>query len=337
MILGALTGCTVIHSSTIKPGSTSGPNLTQSLSQEPQVNLRKQFAESPQDTNNYWNQDRLNNARPIGETGGGGSSTAVPDEATNEKIDPTTGPIVNATTLKPVTDGQVWSKVGLSGRTNGRLYFEVSGQTASCSATVVNSLSHSLVATAGHCVINVEGSGEWADHFMFVPADANMATSAPFGKWFATEAYAPQKFQKEARASSSGEAHGDAWSNDFAFLRMAPNNGIRIQDALGGQGIFFGQPQNLTVIGYPAEQPFDGKSERFCAADAATTGLFNDYEISCTMNQGASGGAWLTNFDSKTGAGYLVSVTSVGGEGMMNGAHLGKIAANLYHQADTGS
>jgi hypothetical protein len=93
------------------------------------------------------------------------------------------------------------------------------------------------------------------------------------------------------------------------------------------------------VHGYPAEEPFDGETQRLCQgvpflghdpssfASAGPLNLAND----CDVTGGASGGGWMIRGDTT-----LNSVTSYGyfdNESPVFGPYFGKEAARLYQRA----
>jgi hypothetical protein len=340
-LLGLLvTSCTtrVGGSPVAASGSYSGDPLA-SLANQKDVGLRKKFNASPKSVNDYWSSSAIKNAKPRSNAPGQTNSGAPTDGATGIAIPPSDGPIgeVAADSNGTSAAGAPWTKAGLSGSTNGRLYFVSNNEPYVCSATVVNSSSGDIVATAGHCVWDTETGTGFAKDFLFIPADADNGTVAPFGRWTALSVDLSPQFSATARETSQGST-GDGWAFDIAFLKMAPLNGKSIQSVTGGQGIAFGIPvEGITAIGYPSAPPFDGTVERYCSSATWQPGDFGDYEINCNMTPGCSGGSWLTRFDPTRGAGYLVSVTSVGGGGVLNGAQLGQAAYTLYQHAIAGT
>jgi hypothetical protein len=210
-------------------------------------------------------------------------------------------------------------------RVHGRVFFTYPGQgDFACSGTAVSSPSRSLVISAGHCA---HSFGEWATNWVFVPGYRNGA--APYGKWHATRLAAPPPW-----------VSSESSSYDLSAETVARNPaGRTLEDVVGARGIGFGQPRDQVyeAYGYPAEPPFDG--ERLFACRSEWQG--NDPEsgnpktmgITCDMNQGASGGGWVSN-------GLLLSVTSycngvvllcVGGT--LYGPYLGAGAQKLYEGA----
>jgi V8-like Glu-specific endopeptidase len=228
-------------------------------------------------------------------------------------------------------------QTGLNHGTTGRLYMakETSQGTVNsvCSATVIASATHDLIATAAHCVWDTRDPGP-RTALWFVPGDENQADVAPWGVWTASQFYIRQEFEDGAFASDQGVS-GEGWVYDYAFVRLAANDsGEKIEDAVGAQGIAFGIPaSNLTVFGYPSVEPFDGLSERYCSSGEWDRYSFGGYSISCTMTPGCSGGGWLTRYDPDRGAGYLVGVTSTGTDVILNAVTLGREALELFELA----
>jgi V8-like Glu-specific endopeptidase len=294
----------------------------------------------PGATNDFWDDNASNASAPEYEPPPEGEE-ALTDTPTGVLVDPTTGPVeaVDPESLQDSSAGNPFAAPGLSGQVHGRLYGAFDDQTAYvCSATVVTSAGKNMVATAAHCVYDAFGK-RYAQKLQFVPADRNQMEETPYGIWYANKIFAPTEFIEQAEADASGRTAGNGWYYDFAFLSMDPNeDGQQIQDVTGGQGISFGgELDGVLSIGYPAAPPFDGLSQRYCSASNVADRYTNDYVLNCDMTGGCSGGAWLTKFDSTTGAGYLIGSNSRGGGGQMLSAALGEVALALYNQAGGGA
>ncbi|GAB3157947.1 hypothetical protein GCM10027290_60170 [Micromonospora sonneratiae] len=312
------------------------PDLANEVAGVERVDLRKDFADSPQSVNDYWTKDRTDEAEAPPLPKPDGNTTGTEEEAVSVTIHPTTGALdqVPPSANGDHNGGQRWSKAGLSGRTVGRLYFTLGGRPYVCSAAVVNSKSGRIVATAGHCLFGTGERREWVRQVMFVPGDE--AGKAPHGRWSAETGFVTKQFMNSAFSTATSTS-GSGWQFDTAFLRMRPLNGKTIQQALGAQGIAFGhRPEGLMVLGYPSAKPFDGKSMRYCSASSTRThpGVHGDYGLPCVMTPGCSGGPWLTRFDPVKGAGYVVSTSSVGDSETLYGSTMGKTAYDLYLEAD---
>lgn len=337
-LLGVLvTACT----SVIAGDPQAGPferDVESELGSTEEADLRSAFNASEQEVNSYWDSDRLNNARPEAPGEGDSGQAAPSDDPLTQAViaDPTTGAVgdVPPDAVGTADDGSVWPRSGLSARTIGRLYYSRAGEPMVCSAAVVNSSSGTLVATAAHCLWDYAGDDGWVQNVLFIPGDDG--GDAPHGRWTPSKMYAPPQFIDSASIGANGGVVGEGWGYDFGFMRMRPQDGETIQQALGAQGIAFGeQADGLVVVGYPSTPPFDGSTMRYCAAPNWTSGAYGTYSIPCTMTPGSSGGPWFTRFDPDAGAGYLVATTSTVGT-HISGSQFHKAARDLYDQADAG-
>jgi V8-like Glu-specific endopeptidase len=204
-----------------------------------------------------------------------------------------------------------------------------------CSATVVTSATHDILATAGHCVWDNAGGGDFAPYVLFVPGDKDDSETAPWGGWIGSKTFLRNEFMDDALVSANGAPTGDGWAYDYAFVRLEPNKeGKKIQDVVGGQGLAFGIPaETLTVTGYPNGAPFDGKTERYCASTTWERYQMGGYSIDCAMTAGASGGGWFTRWDPERGAGYLVATSSTRSARLLSANAFGKSAYDLFTYA----
>ncbi|MFD8480206.1 trypsin-like serine peptidase [Kitasatospora sp. NPDC059673] len=108
-----------------------------------------------------------------------------------------------------------------------------------CTASVIDSPGRDLILTAAHCLAGVSS-------ITFVPGYHD--GQAPFGSWQVTKVYT-----------------ADGWQNDndpdedFAVLTVAPSDGRRIEDVVGGNplGINAAWTVQTRLYGYPdgAEKP----------------------------------------------------------------------------------
>lgn len=310
--------------------------VAEELRDVPEADLREEFDASEQEINEYWTSERMREAEPR-DPGGIGEGDAPKDDPVADSfiLPPTSGdpgsvpPDANGSHAQ----GEVWERKGLAARTVGRLYMTVDGvEGYVCSAAVVNSSSRSIVLTAAHCLWDTYGESGWVDSAMFVPGDTN--GNAPYGRWYADQAWMPPEFQEGAFSDESGTS-GDGWTYDVAFMQMKPQGGERIQDALGAQGIAFGErTEGLMVIGYPSAPPFDGTTMRYCSSPGWEEGPNSQYEIPCVMTPGHSGSAWYTRFNPETAAGYAVGTSSRGNGTISLGTSFSQTAYELYLKAD---
>lgn len=334
-----MSGCAV----TDVQGETSAGGYAPYLPevQSDDAGLREDFESTPQESHDFWSDpSKLENAE--------GMEFQSPDNSLPPGPgDPATGAYLPATASMPtsptgygaVSEAEVFDRAGLGESTFGRLYFTFDGQMLNvCSATVVNSASGSIVVTAAHCVVTTDGEGTLAQSVMFVPGDRNDAQEQPYGMWAAVSVSVPQQFVDGAITDDKGYLISDeGWNYDFAFLKMEEKDGQTIQEVTGAQGIAFGVPvQTLTQIGYPSASPYDGREQYMCASTEFSSNWQGGYTHDCTMTQGASGGGWLSGYDSASGTGYIVGVTSTISVGTKdsNSPVLGQTALNIYNELD---
>lgn len=181
---------------------------------------------------------------------------------------------------------------------SGRVFFvDDRGEDHSCSGSTVNSGGKRLVFTAGHCVHGGGGGRGWFDvnRWVFVP---EYHGGSPFGTW---NAY--QLWTKTGWINNANRAF------DVAAVVMQPKNGVRIVDAVGGQGIRWGYGYGHYdyMFGYPADPPFNGSGLYYCAGTTWNEGGFPT--LGCNMTGGASGGPWLAEYGATFWA-YLDGVNS---------------------------
>ncbi|MGN6161493.1 MAG: trypsin-like serine peptidase [Marmoricola sp.] len=170
-----------------------------------------------------------------------------------------------------------------------------------CSASVVHSAGHDLVATAAHCLY---GTGATIE---FVPGFHD--GQAPYGVWTVTALYVESAWQL-----------GQSPQADVAFLRVAPLNGRQIEDVVGGRPL--GAPvvnAPVTVSGFPMQST----TPSVCTARLTLTQGYPS--VVCPqggMVDGVSGGAWVQ-------AGALV--------GVVGGLQQGGCSADVAYSAPFGA
>jgi V8-like Glu-specific endopeptidase len=215
------------------------------------------------------------------------------EAAVTHVIAPGGAPLAGASSLRvPEFAGE-----GL--RTNGRIFgFDRREGPYSCSGTALNTPSHSIVLTAGHCVIE---RGSVGHRLVFVPAYDHGAR--PFGTFHVQAAFLMAQWSM-----------GENADFDVAALRVAPNRLGRLTDVVGARGYVTGRSRLdvFQIFGYPAAA-LKGEELRSCQArglgsDRLTFGLLGPPTVpgECDMAGGSSGGAWLVD-----GA-YVDGVTSYG-------------------------
>lgn len=222
--------------------------------------------------------------------------------------------------------GGPWTQGGEVKSTSGRVFFTFQGRDASCSGNAVTSANKSVVMTAGHCV-KLEGA--FHTNWVFVPGYDHGAR--PHGTWSATKLLTTPQWQ----------ANEDL-NFDVGAAVVAPNDGQRLTDVVGSQGIAFNQPrgQQMYAYGFPAAAPYDGESLIYCSGRVFNDFLTsNDLGMTCDMTGGSSGGPWFLKFDESTGTGLQNSVNSFKYNFMPNwmfGPYFGADAQRLYETAQSG-
>jgi hypothetical protein len=247
----------------------------------------------------YWTPARMKAAKPdselpavkaaTGSSVGRLGSTPTRPQGPSGGIEPSTpvAPAASAGSVQPQSLFPGFPVGHPVARTYGKVFFTSFGANFVCSATVVNSEGKSEVWTAGHCVSDGQA---FNSNWTFVPNYANGA--APFGAWFASQLW----------TTAAWFNNNNDFANDVGAAVMFRNNGNRITDFLGGQGITWNQPIGLSVcsFGYPQAPPFDGQNLVAACGNTADGGggtifMAND------MTGGSSGGAWLAFFDGQWG------------------------------------
>jgi V8-like Glu-specific endopeptidase len=195
----------------------------------------------------------------------------------------------------PLTRNKVVNDVVPS--TAGKVFFSYNGLNYVCSASTINNNYKNLIITAGHCVHSGAGGG-WHTNLVFAPAYYNGASASGLWNWTG------------ARTFNSWINSSD-FSHDQAFVTLGQRNGQNLIDAVGGNGLVWGnstnQP-NARIWGWPAEPPYSGEVPYYCDADTYAYGG-TDAAMGCSMNGGASGGPWLKDRIDQN-LGYVFAVTS---------------------------
>ncbi|MGK5630254.1 trypsin-like serine peptidase [Streptomyces sp. URMC 123] len=215
--------------------------------------------------------------------------------------------------------------------TVGRLFFvNADGADTWCTATAVKSANRSVVMAAGHCVRRGASPVNTYTDLVFVPGYARGAR--PHGVFAVKATHTPRGWAEES-------------TDDVAALVVDTAGGRSLTDAVGGQAIAFGRRPagEVTAFGYPATRPQRGEELLHCtgtARPAPEPALAGEQRVPCDLSGGASGGPWLADFDTRTGAGTLVSVNSHG-DALENSRHmygpvLGAAARQVYDRAQRG-
>lgn len=301
------------------PGAEAASELAEARAGQPAQQVRE-----------YWTQARMSAARPVELrlAAGAPSGGAAPRQSRGVPR-----------TIRPQPARRAASDVSAASaafpeRTHGKVFFTIAGGSSPgdyvCSGTVVDSPSHTLVWTAGHCVNDAAFGGGFATNWLFVPGYRD--GEKPFGEWPARTLFAPEAWREEANMRV-----------DLGAARVARDaQGRGIEDVVGARGIAFNlaRDQEFRAFGYPAvatllRPEFDG--ERLYACDSSRTA--DDappgagpatLEIECDQSAGSSGGGWVIE------GGVVNSVTSysyLGDFDHLYGTYLGAVAEELYAEA----
>jgi hypothetical protein len=138
-----------------------------------------------------------------------------------------------------------------------------SGDKRTCSGTVVHSTYKSMVWTAGSCLADPT-SHRFLTSIVFAPGYRN--GDAPFGRWSARTVFVKTDFIQNGnrRLDYGGIVVG---KRDINGKTRA------LEGVVGGLRLEFNKRRNrnLSVFGYPAKGPFDGKREYRCDAKPGGT------------------------------------------------------------------
>ncbi|MEV5437632.1 peptidase [Streptomyces sp. NPDC052682] len=274
----------------------------------------------------FWTPERMRQATALDVLSVGRSEVTAPAPRKGEKtVVAPTAPASGAGAPALPNGGGPWTGGGAVVRTAGRVFFTYQGRTASCSGNAVTSANKSTVLTAGHCV-KLEGS--WHTNWVFVPGYHDGQT--PYGTWAASKTLSTPQWTAS-----------EDINYDIGAAVVAPLDGRRLTDVVGGQGVAFntGYGKAMYAFGFPAAAPYDGQKFIYCSGTAYRDFLLSgDHGLTCDMTGGSSGGPWFTHFDEATGTGLQSSVNSFKYNFLptaMYGPYFGADAQNLYRTAQS--
>ncbi len=213
-----------------------------------------------------------------------------------------------AATVRPVTAAAVTlaedSSAGVLDpaspeyRTNGKIFGTYPGQGFyTCSGTVLNTPSRSIVITAGHCVTL---GGHLAQNLSFVPAYDHGAR--PFGTFTGAAVHTMPQWRKFNNPDF-----------DVAAIQVDPNELGTLGDVVGVRDWTVNRSRfsEFEIFGYPGGV-LQGEALRSCmtrglGGDRLTNRLPGPPTVPgiCDMARGSSGGGWLVE-------GRVGGVTSYG-------------------------
>ncbi|GIJ47399.1 peptidase [Virgisporangium aliadipatigenens] len=253
----------------------------------------------------YWTPERMAAARPMPAPAAG-----IPARDTEPDGPARTVPAVAPKTGIVVNGPSVWVTIG-------RLWFNVPGSgDYICSANVVASNNRDVIATARHCVMNID-TGAVYRSFRFAPAYNR--GNAPYGWW------------NWRSVGWRTDDRGPGGDTAFMVLATGGNAGRHVQEVVGGTGLGFNWSTNNYArgLGLPGDkdyavwcegQPYDGPSGgvqiRNCVGLAG----------------GASGGAFIVNYQPSDGSAYQTA-SYFGSWGDSYFAYWRDVAWNIYNGA----
>ncbi|MFJ2028633.1 trypsin-like serine peptidase [Streptosporangium sp. NPDC087985] len=221
--------------------------------------------------------------------------------------------------LAPSTSGPPNVKTPVA---SGKVFFvDADGRPHWCTGTAVHSAYRNLVATAGHCVYDIQGNATTLDKWVFVPGYS--AGTTPWGLYVGKQASTHYDFR-----TYTDHDRNYAFVNVYSGVVSSPSGELtdlgRLGDNVGGQGLAF----NLTagtsvdVFGYPAgphpdgKQPYTGETIESSSGPTfgmRITNLPADQIIgvdSRFTGEGSLGSSWLSSYDKRAHLGYLNGITT---------------------------
>lgn len=274
----------------------------------------------------FWTPERMRQATPLDVLSVDRSDVGASAPRKGKKA--IIAPSAPAAPVGPLAfphSGGAWNGGGAVVKTAGRVFFTYQGRTASCSGNAVTSANKSTVITAGHCV-KLEGS--WHTNWVFVPGYHD--GQAPYGRWAAAKTLSTPQWTAS-----------EDINYDVGAAVVAPLDGKKLTDVVGGQGLAFNTGYNkaMYAFGFPAAAPYDGEKFIYCSGTTYRDFLLSsDHGLTCDMTGGSSGGPWFTQFDEATGTGLQSSVNSFKYNFLptaMYGPYFGADAQNLYQTAQS--
>lgn len=246
--------------------------------------------------------------------------------------------------------GATWTHGGAVNKSVGRLFFTFAdGYDGSCTATVVNSANRSTVITAAHCLRGVgapAADDTWRHNLYFVPGYRN--GTKPLGGFSVKTMATSSRWDADPGKTTSDDVAVAGY--DTGILVANPSTeGRRIAEVTGSQKIEFSNPAEdefIHTFGYPKDRlnnpdaKYAGSRMIHCAGPARPGPkaplLWGE---SCDMSHGASGGPHLARFDTRSGTGTVVGVTTTtdelagGPADTLYATRLGDSARRLYNWA----
>jgi V8-like Glu-specific endopeptidase len=326
----------------------AGQGASGSRAGDPKAIASHTVSQSAAVVKEYWTRARMRAAEPVDmrrQDGPGASPGADLDARGEPKFVLPSGPGVPETrsgilegSIEQADGPQTRASVDTGSnntafpqRVHGKVFMTQGVTDYFCSGTVVRSLGHVLVWTAGHCVHGADIGEGFSTNFEFVPGYRD--GQKPFGEWTAT-----------TLQTTSGWQNSADFRFDLGAVTLARHgHGRGIQDEVGSRGIAFNQPRNqpYSAFGYPAQSPFNGQRLFRCDSSylgADSLGTPSPMRIACDMTAGSSGGGWVAQGQfvaSATSYGYLRDFNCPAGRfnRCLYGSYQGDVAEQLYKRA----
>ncbi|WP_078899971.1 trypsin-like serine peptidase [Streptomyces sp. SBT349] len=236
----------------------------------------------------------------------------------------------------PAAAADPWAAGPVS--TVGKLIWDAGGgRLGLCSGAVVDAPNGSVVATAAHCVRTAD-TPDPPEEVWFVPGYAGGIDTYQEDGWPVVSFHTPPEWDV-------GREVAEILPFDYAFLTLGTREGRTVQGEHGANRTAFEPVEEgaaVAVLGYPAADPYDGESLRYCAGttDVLTPGEAQEPNLGglvlqdCDLTAGSSGGPWVTDWAEDGQSGTVVAVMSVGsGGGMVVGRPFPSAARDLLARA----
>ncbi|KAA1416432.1 hypothetical protein F0U44_19155 [Nocardioides humilatus] len=283
----ALVSTTLNVAAEADPGGSS-PRSTAVVTSRGHVSAAPTGRRTAREVRSYWTSARMRAALPIedlvdglslGSSGGNGSG----DDATRTAPRDVRAP-----------------------KSTGKLFFNVNGADAVCTASAIDTKKRNQVITAGHCVHTGPNVGllqqpHFYSDWLYVPRYRN--GRAPLGEWVANNAWA-----------FDGWINDEDFTFDQAIVAFKRHGRKRLVDETGGNEVVWGKAPRewgVRIWGWPAEAPYDGETAKRC--DGRTVRFEEGEDASmhdCPLTGGASGGPWLLPRGRTDNTGRIWAVTS---------------------------
>ncbi|MCQ4084320.1 hypothetical protein NGB36_28005 [Streptomyces sp. RB6PN25] len=277
-----------------------------------------------EDAARFWTLQRMAQAQPLPQSRRQSSADSAPPLRSMASAASTASTASPAGTGGPSPVSTPFGGVP----TVGRMYLMRGGGSYFCTASVVSSPHHDLVATAAHC-LDQANPGE---PIAFVP-QWTKAKPQPYGIFpVDQDSSGLGRIWIDPRYYAEGRVQGDQWDVAFAELG-AGSNGKQVQDVVGANALVTGGPYtygSVRLIAYP------GSASRPLTCTNATTkftpgnvpGSF--LRIACNgYSTGSSGGPFLIHVGGTRQTGDLV--------GLIGGWDTGGPTADVSYSSYFGS